>query len=233
MKAFVKRISIFIVAVIAISFNSPKKSMTPSKDYFEGVITYNISYKPYSDTYDADKLKDYIGSKMILTFKNGNFKKEYYSRDGLLLNVRFCDLQEKKAYSQNIKNDTIYWIDITKNDSETTFKRIKDSIILGYKSRALETHSTVRMNIYSNKPMEISGKYYFAKELAVDPNWYEDYNEGNYNEIIKVGEGMQLIIINNGIFWTQEIVVKKVEKRGINEAEIKINIPENAIFKEL
>ncbi len=103
-------------ALILISFTISFLSCTSiktnktKKKYFEGIVTYNIDYESFHKNFTRESLKETIGSKMILTFKNGNYKKEFFSPDGKLLNVRFLDLQKNRLYGKLFDNDTIFFL---------------------------------------------------------------------------------------------------------------------------
>ena len=76
--------------------NNLKKNNDSIGSYFEGEIHFTIKYDSIPTYLNEDYLENAIGSKMILTFKNGNHKKEYYSPSGELLSQRFLDLSSKK-----------------------------------------------------------------------------------------------------------------------------------------
>ena len=74
------------------------------------------------------KLKELIGSKMVLTFKKGNYKKEYFSPNGDALEQRFLILKDEKSYQKTNSSDTISWFDFTQEDTKTTFEVLKAQI---------------------------------------------------------------------------------------------------------
>lgn len=226
------KILIFL-STLTFSCIAPNKSGTSRNPYFEGVVTYEISYQPYSDRFQEKDLQESIGSKMMLSFKDGNLKKEYFSSNGALLYVRYLHVKEKKAYSTSPGSDTIYWIDLTKNDSKTIFSRIADTTILSQQTIGIETKTTTISNDFPNQVFQVSGNYFYSTELRVDPNWYQNCIEGNYDEIIQIGKGIQLLMINNGVFWTQKMTAVKIEKRDVSLNEVTLKLPKKAVLKEL
>jgi len=227
------KIIIPLILLINISCLSKKNSNNFKDDFFEGVITYNIEYKSINEGSTSERLKKIIGSKMILTFKNGNYKKEYFSPEGKLLSFRILNLTKNKSFLKMYDIDTLYWFDITKNDSKTTFIKHKDSTILDHITTGVKTKTTLRMDSYPNRTYECGGEYYFAKDLSVNPKWYKNYKEGNLNEIIKIGKGIQLLFINDSESWTQTITAIKIDKQKISNNKIKIKLSDYSILKEL
>ncbi len=225
--------ALFFLAIITFSCGTIKGTQKEKESYFEGVITYSIDYLPLSDNYSRESLKEFIGAKMILTFEQGNFKKEYYSSNGNLLSQRYLNLDEQRSYSKSIGNDTIYWFDITKPDSKTEFIRIRDTTILNHPTIGIGTETFVSGVGFGDKTFRVVGEYYYSKSLGVDPNWYVNYKEGNFNEIIKVGKGIQLLTISEGLFWAQIISAQSIEIKDIEKSDITLEIKEDALLKEL
>ncbi|MBD0295803.1 MAG: hypothetical protein ICV84_11490 [Flavisolibacter sp.] len=50
------------------------------RGYFEGRVEYEVTYQPIDDRFNAEELADSYGSKVIFTFKEGNYKREYYTK---------------------------------------------------------------------------------------------------------------------------------------------------------
>ena len=225
--------ALFFLAIITFSCGTIKDTQKEKESYFEGVITYSIDYLPLSDNYSRESLKEFIGAKMILTFEQGNFKKEYYSSNGNLLSQRYLNLDDQRSYSKSIGNDTIYWFDITKLDSRTEFIRIRDTTILNHPTIGIGTETFVSGVGFGDKTFRVVGEYYYSKSLRVDPNWYVNYKEGNFNEIIKVGKGIQLLTISEGLFWAQIISAQSIEIKDIEKSDITLEIKEDALLKEL
>ncbi|MFK8101963.1 MAG: hypothetical protein AB8G15_05555 [Saprospiraceae bacterium] len=228
-----KKVLLFAVLLTSFSCGLSKAAKENKQTYFEGIITYAIEYQPHQESYLVKNLKKFLGSKMVLKFKKGSYVKEFYSSNGTLLNERFLDLASQRTYSRSIGNDTIYWYDISKPDSQTTFKRIRDSVVLGYTTLALETETVVTGVGFGDKAYKTSGAYYFAQDLPVNPAWYKNYKEANFDEMIKVGKGMQLIYIGRLPYWDQFITATSVERRTIEKSDITITLAEDVILKEL
>ena len=139
-----KRLILLIFSITLLSPSDYSASLEKTK-YFEGQVIYDIEYTPYNKTISPNKIKEMVGSKMILTFKKGNYKKEYFSPNGKLLQERILNLKDNKSYMSTKDSDTIFWMDITKNTSNTTFEVLKDSTVLNHPCTIIKTKSAVSL----------------------------------------------------------------------------------------
>lgn len=226
-------IPFFIIYLITYSCVPATLSREKTGKCFEGVITYSIKYTELSKDFPQESLKkldELTGSKMVLTFKNGNYRKQYFTPTGKIISERYLNLSEGKSYHRPDNTDIIYWVDITKNDSKTKFKQIKDSTIINEPVIGIQTESIV---LFADKSMKINGEHYYSKNLRVNPNWYTNYKESNFDEIIKIGRGMQLLYYNKGPYWNQIITAVSVNHRAVKENEITIVLDEKSTLKKL
>ncbi|NHN28129.1 hypothetical protein FIA58_020820 [Flavobacterium jejuense] len=223
---------IFILIFSALIFYSAGHKLdSKRKKYFEGEIIYKIEYEPYEEKYQADRIKELIGSKMVLTFKHGNYKKEYFSPDGKLLQKRVLKLKDKKSYFKTYDSDTIYWIDITVNESKTQFKQLNDTVILNHPCNTIRTKTVVTGENFGGQSFEVGGVFNYAQDLAINPKWYEDYKEGNFNEIAELAKGVSLRTINEGVYWEQKIVAVSINRRKVKKSEFDINLTDKPVKK--
>ncbi len=202
--------------------------------FFEGEIHYAIDYAPYdADQFSAKNLKERIGSTLIQTFKDGNFKKEFFSPDGELLHTRALNLKRNKSYSWSPDSDTVFWLDITKKGTLTTIESIADSSFLNHPCVIIHSKSTVSGPGLGSKTFQVSSINAYAKDLAVNPAWYFHFEEGNFNEIVKKARGIAIYSNNKGIYWEQKIQMNSIISRTVKDSELTLKIPKNAPFKEL
>lgn len=228
-----KHLFFIFITLLAFSCNSIKHENQNNTGYFEGVITYEIDYEPYNKHITPDLLKDQIGEKMILTFKDGNYKKEYFAPNGKLLGVRVLNLQENKMYLRSHDRDTTFWFDIRKADTKTNFSRGNDTIIFNHPAVVIETTSSVKSSELPDKVYEISDKTYFSKKLKVNPNWYKNFKEASFDEIIAVGKGIRIFEVNKGIYWIRTTKAIDIKEKSINKETLKIKLDSTTILKEI
>ncbi|WP_196889815.1 hypothetical protein [Aureivirga sp. CE67] len=157
-------------------------SSTLKEDYFEGEIHYDIDYKLQTDRTTIESLKLSTGSKMVMLFKDGNYyKKIYNSKNELIVEIMLL-LENKKYYWKRYDSDTINWFDITKNDSPTVFKISGNKTFLNQYCTIVDSETKIN---YNNINKVLKARYVYSNELKTNPNWYDEYKEGNYNEISK------------------------------------------------
>jgi len=221
---------VFILSIFSFSKDDGNIKHTP---YFEGQVVYDIEYTSNNDNIPAQKLMEFIGSKMVLTFKKGDYKKEYFSPSGLLLQERILNLKKGRNYLRAPNNDTIYWVDITKHDTKTSFSVVKDTTILDHHCKIISTKSIVPGENFGDKTIGVEGLYIYAQDLPVNPEWYSNYLEGNFNEIIEVEKGIAIETTSRSVHWEQRIKLKSVIKRKVKNKEIDLKITRATPLKEL
>lgn len=212
---------ILIFSIIYYGFEFREKS------YFEGQIIYDIEYSTYK--IDPQKLKELNGSKIILTYKKGNYKKQYFSPNGKLVQERILDLEAKKSYLKIFDTDTIFWFDITKSDSEISFKILNDSIILDHPCKIIET--SFFENNLSEQLNEVKTITKYAQDLIIDPSWYKDFRYSSYNEIAKIVKGISIEETTITGDYEREIKLNSINKRKVNSSELEIELKNNPLVE--
>jgi len=202
---------------------------------FEGQITYEINYDPYKEFehLTPEWIKENIGSKVILTYKKGNYKKEYYSPEGELLSERYLDLRGQKSYSRGIGNDTINWVDITISGTKIDFTVLDDTINQGYTCKVIESIARVPVKRLGGEIVTVGSTVYYATDLPVNPKWFKNYKEANFNEVIQVAKGHPEETFSRGIYWERHEKMKAVEWREVKKEEISFKSKEEYVFVEL
>jgi hypothetical protein len=225
-----KIIKILFLSFLLYSCNTVK-SVKNTKIYFEGTIIYSLEYKPSSPQFSNEDIKELIGTKMIFTFKNGSYKKMFYSPDGELISIRVLDLVEKKSYMQRMESDTAYWFDITVRDTKSTFKKYTDSTLLKVPVKRIEVQSSFILDP-NQENLKFNNTYYIAKLIKINPEWFSEFKEGDYNELVKIADGITLKGISEGLYWDQIITATEI-KHHIVEEEIKFIPSAITTLKEL
>ena len=224
-----------IVLVLVFSIIYSIESVEVKDRYFEGQIVYGLNYKPYQDYADInpDKIKESFGSTVVLTYKNGCNKKEYYSPDGKLLSQRYLDLKKQKAYLRTMDSDTVFWFNINVNDSKTIFTVLEDTIIRDYPCKTIKSVTTTPIKESKGEVVTTTSIHYYASDLMVNPNWFKDYNEGNFNEIIKVAKGISIESYFRGLYWEQHESAKSIQWKKVRNKDLKFELREDEVLKEI
>ncbi len=201
--------------------------------YFEGEIHFTIDYDSVPTYIGINYFKENQGSKMIMVFKNGSNRKEYYSPDGKLLTQRFLDLESNKFYGIDMDEDTVYWYYTNIADSKTDFVQLNDTTIRDYECLTVRAKTVLPHPSDSLKDYVVKSVYYIAKELAINPLWYVDYLEGNYNEMVQVTKAIALETHQKWPNWNTSIIIDKVIWRKVKKREIKVPRLNGRLLKEL
>lgn len=216
----------FFILSILTSLISPNL-IDKKQRYFEGQIEYQINYSSNNPNIDIKELQESRGSKMILTYKKGNYKKEYFSPNGKLVEQRFLNIRENKSYLKKSKSDTIYWFNINNNDSKTNFKLTGKQSVLNYDCKVIETKTIVTGPGFGGQEYKMEGRYLFAEKLPVNPKWYKNYLEADYNKIIKIGQGIVLEKLYKSDFYEMSIIATSVQHKKISRKSLFIDLDNN------
>ncbi len=215
-------IVIIIVALTIYSCNSVENVQHSNEEieYFEGEIYYSRYYESIKVNLKPEQINNIAGARMVLTFKEGSHRKDFYSANDTIISQRYLSLKEGESFSVKPHEDTILWFDITENDSKSTFKRRGDTIIDKQDCISL-TVKTLTPDPWNNGgEMVINSEYFFAKKLIVNPKWFQHYYEGNYNEMINATNSLAIEKVENGPYWTTVTKCDSIVWRKVNESEI-------------
>ena len=169
----------YIILVIILSFQLTTRCQDTLK-YFEGIITYKMSHKVLNSEIDEEKVAAVYGDQMTLTFKNGFGRKEYYYK-GKLKQVRQYHPIKTLNSQYFLAIDTIYQYHPYKNDFNIIeYKILADTIIDSITLSGIR----IKTNYKKNLSDTMTYIYYFYNKLRVNPQWYKDFAEGDWNKII-------------------------------------------------
>lgn len=220
-----------LVWVLVLSFHfyscTTKKGMINESDYFEGKIYYSIEYSNIHSVFGDINLEEFLGNKAILSYKQGNYKKEFYNATELVM-VTYRNKEERRFYMEELDSDTIDYYYTNNSEYKTTIDLSSIENILNYDCVKVLSYSTPKdMNSLET---DISCKIYIAKDLKVDPQWYVDYIDGSQDEIYKSVPGLPLREIKTSKNYHSNQVAYKVERVKISNEELKL--PNSKILNE-
>ena len=160
------------------------------EEYFEGIIEYSLEYDINNPEFSEERIKEYLGSKVITKFSKGSFRDEYYNNQGVLVRTSVLNLAKKQYYLKHNGIDTIYYTSINETDYVTTIQQLPDTNIDENDCWVIKSISVLKNQDKASEP--IISKYYESKELKIDPNWFVDYIDGGYDRITKLAPGITL-----------------------------------------
>jgi hypothetical protein len=177
--------------------------------YFEGKITYQITYKPKIPAMTSDYFSSSLGTIQEYYIKEGDFKT---NSNGSMFIWQIYDNAENRLYNKIDNSPNVYWSDGKRNLDEIIRADINtDSInILGYVCNELIL--TCKNGIY---------KYYFNSELKVDYKKFEKLKTGNWSDVYALTNAIPLKIISENELVIQESIAIEIKKMTL----------ENSIFQ--
>ncbi len=143
-----------------------------SNDYFEGKITYNISYKFNTVSTSKPRMNKVFGEKSELFFKEGNYLEIY---DGIFMSKQLYNKQDNKIYIEKSNKDTLYWTDCGQPGEKILRTEInhKKETILGI----------VCDELVVNYDFKTISYYFNSDSLSLDPDWFDPFTLTNKNLI--------------------------------------------------
>ncbi|MEO9483509.1 MAG: hypothetical protein ABJG47_08700 [Ekhidna sp.] len=180
---------------------------------FEGRIKFDISYQwKLDDGLTTEQFTQYMGDKMEYFSKGAYYKSNI---NGMIYTTQIYSPKENRLYNVINENDTLVWINAAINTDTVLNYSIEDSdeVILGYKCQVFVIETT-----------RGTGKYYFSKEIGVDPELYKNHNYGNFALVTSRTKSLSLKIeIDNESF---NMLFEAVEVKDMNIDDSFFKIPD-------
>jgi hypothetical protein len=177
---------LILFGLLSLFFSCAKQNL------FEGEIKYNLNFSPEDAKIDTILLKDYYGEQWTFLFKNGNFRWNMESSDTWIGSI--YDQDENKYYYLIKNSGVVSW----KKGSQRTDSIISirnDNIntkILGHACRLLEVKSRLLINNVLR-----TRRYYYSPDLKINPEWFTQNQDGNFNEIYSRMKAIPLKIVDD------------------------------------
>jgi hypothetical protein len=214
-----KSIMIFIFAGIILITGCNSSATKNNNNYFEGKLTYDISYIPTTSSADTAFLKAFVAKGAEMSFKEGSYNEIFY---GGGIRQEIYNQKENRDYNLLDSKDTLYWLDCSKKSPEPVQVQInkKKKTILGIECDEL---------VFSYPSKTI--RYYFNSDtLKIDPDWYKNFTFQNKSmQMQKMGSlylGIEMEYPDFIITWT----TVKIQPQKIDEKEF--IIPKSKMLKE-
>ncbi len=134
-----------------------------SKNEFEGQIEYLIDVKSKTENISTEKLKSIYGTKMIMYFKDGNYKMSYNGKELIAIyylnktNKQYTNrygIDSLEVYNMNIENRKLI---------NSNFENTKEKIL----NRKCE--------LLINELDQTKNYYWFDKKLYLNPSKFENH----------------------------------------------------------
>jgi hypothetical protein len=172
---------------------------------FEGLVTYNVSYKSKMPQLTDEQMTRLGGTTQLYYTKGDNYK---YIWNGKLFEWAIYSGRDKKVYSKFSTVDSILWysVELSHDTIYKTELKENDTTILGYPCNRLTFTCKTGSQVY-----------YFSPALAVDPDLYTDYKVVNYYDYLRIAKAVAL----KEIFVTNEaetvITARDIQQQPVDD----------------
>lgn len=198
---------------------------TNTKESFEGVLTYKITFTPKStnEKYNEYQRKKYGDTLNLYISENGAFRREYPTSGEMGFDYYIYSAQENKAYLKWRNQDTLTPFDCSKNtlklksETEKPVQTIHGAACKGYCITLVDSNG---------RPPQVATLtyYYPSNKEYIDPSIYKNHNEFFYNKIMnKIQAPYYKYILDMGRYEI-EFELVKIEKKKLDEGMFKISI---------
>ncbi|WP_456441964.1 hypothetical protein [Psychroserpens sp.] len=206
---------LIIILLGFISFGAVSKAK-----YFEGVVEYDLSYKPIHKNATIDFLEQNYGVKEFMYYKNGFYKKVKLNKEGDTVSVIIHNPRLKKIYGTHVSSgDTIMTYSTLENVMKSyNMKELKKTVVNGKKVNRVELHLVLKDEFAFDEYRTQNTKYYFSKKYKINPNNHKDQMDGFYNEMVNSYPYLVLkMILNDGYIKEETKVFTKIERKIIDD----------------
>jgi hypothetical protein len=177
----VRVIGLILLTIVISSFN-----ISETKNYFEGTVTYQLSYKPIHENATVAFLEENYGVIEIMHYKNGFYKKISLNRKGDTVKTIVHNPITKMMYGTHIlSGDTIMKYSSLDNIMKGYKKtKVTNEQVLGYKTYGIQLDYEISQDfvLYGIENQVMT--FYFSKKLKIDSENHKNQKDGFYDEII-------------------------------------------------
>ncbi|MET4083193.1 hypothetical protein ABIB40_003162 [Pedobacter sp. UYP30] len=173
---------------------------------FEGKIVYRNAYKSKTPKMTNEQLTTMMGSAQEYFIKNGDYKSV---TNGLFINWQLYVNKDNKLYSKLKSSETLIWNDASINTDKILKTEIHKNVmkILGYPCDELIL--TCKSGIQ---------KYYFNKNLSVNPKLYIHHKFGNWYDVLSRSNSLLLKVIVETDQFSFVSVATGIKKMKLDES---------------
>jgi len=186
--------------------------------YFQGQVEYSLEYIPRDAHVQPEQIAELVGSRMIMIMgSKGNYKQQFFAPDGTLRSARYVDLREKKAYMKMADVDTLFWFDITVEDTKSRFTVLGDTLIDQHPCVVIDGQNLIIER--NGQQITLEDQYIFATDLPINPEWYREFKEANYYRLMSLARGILLESTIEVGYWKRRLKARSIEWRKVKKRE--------------
>lgn len=182
--------------------------------YFEGMITYKISYT-------SNDNEPSLGDTMKVYYSKGNLLKEYNGKNLKGLKKEIFLGATNEYYMQHVASDTLFSYDISNNTLTLVGSKYaaNNAQILGFDCNKVE-------HVQMMHPSELyifffSTYFYSTKALRINKTYFKNWKFGNFNTYTNEAGNFYLKCIGSHFKpGTTELITRTYEAVNIQEKQI-------------
>ena len=174
---------------------------------FEGVITFENTYKGKSKNVNGNQLNALMGTKQEYYIKNSNYASLF---NGIFVKKQIYLSKEDKGYTITGQSDTAYWEDYKINKDSMLSHQIilnKDTV-LGIPCDLLVVQSQNSKTYY----------YFNSNNLIIDPSNFKGHNYGNWYNVILITKSIPLKTIYENEHFQMISITTKIDKLSVDDS---------------
>ncbi|HET9826284.1 MAG TPA: hypothetical protein VFP87_13180 [Chitinophagaceae bacterium] len=207
-------LKIFFLAIMSVCSLA---TLSQTKTYFEGTITYKFSFEAKEIPDPGKSLTPYFGEGSTLFFKEGNYRHEYH---GGLIEYDVYNKKDNKMYLKKRNNDTLYWRDCSLREDS-----IKN-LLFDPKADTVMGITCDRLLIQYRGNSEIH--YYNSDSIRINPIWFENFK---LNDEYLIDRKEKSIFLKSVTLFDHFTLIETAIKINSEPISIdKFKLPVNAIL---
>lgn len=172
---------------------------------FEGSIKYSNSFKQGNGPYTIDQLKQFLGTELLYSIRNGDYKSVTNSS---AITYQLYDHKSNRLYNKTPASDTLYWFDASVNsDSVIKYEILKNAdTVLG------EVCDVLKMQTVSgSQSISYSSKYRLAKDL------FKNHSFNNWSFYANLSGAVPLRFVIETAYFEMTSTAIEIKQETLNQ----------------
>lgn len=193
---------------------------------FEGVVTYELTYKAIHENATIEFLEEAYGYKEFMYYKKGFYKRIVVNRKGDTVRTTTFSPKEKRVYGSHFSlKDTL----ITYSSKDNIFrsyktKEVENNPILNYDVFGLQVDYKIKEEFVQFGVNTQQITYFFSKKIPIKAKHHKNQKEGFYDEIVREYPYLVLKVIDNDSFIREQTkTMIDIQWESINDTIFKVD----------
>lgn len=204
-----------------------------AQEYFEGVITYDVTYESVHPAIEKELLEYTMGSSFTAYILEDRYTSIYNTKGETGWTKVTVRLDEGYTYTEYEKSDTIVkskfnarsenLISLQKHTSNP--KEVMGSMCNYVTMTVEDTDPNVWYTLHT-------GTYYYSPKYALNPTYYKEYTNGHWNQYVAEAKAVSIYNINEyRPYFTSYSKATAIEEKQIDISFFEPN-PKKVVVEE-